>query len=313
MSKYERTDVLIIGAGPAGLSAATWCSDLGLSAVLIEREPDIGGQLNSIYGPIENYMGVRAQNGREMLSHFRETVGRFCFLQLVKTEVTGIDLSSMCVRLGNGEGIDFRSLIIATGVRRRRLGIPGEMEFRGKGVIESGVRERSRVAGKDVVIVGGGDAALENALILSESAGSVKVVHRRSDLTARAEFLSKIEARDNIELLLETAVTRIVGDSNVSAVELESMSTGRTWTLHADVVLIRIGVEPNAELMRGIVELDDLGYIKVNALCETSVAGVFAVGDVANPISPTLSTAVGTGATASRLLHRFIKARRDAV
>ena len=313
MGKTTRTDVLILGGGPAGMSAASWCSELGLATILIERESEIGGQLRSIYGPIENYMGVRAENGREMLSHFLETIDRFSFLQMLKTDVSHVDIPSMCVRLDDDREISFRALIIATGVRRRRLGILGEEEFRGRGVIESGVRDRDLVAGKRVVIVGGGDAAIENALLLAEEAASLTVVHRRNGLRARAEFLEAMRDRDDIELLFETVVNRIVGDSTVTGVELEDVTTGQTRTIAADIVLIRIGVEPNSELVGDAVDVDEYGYLVVDASGQTSAPGVFGAGDVANPTAPTISTATGTGATAARSVYKLLKTKQDAV
>jgi thioredoxin reductase (NADPH) len=307
MSETLKTDVVVIGGGPAGLSAAGWCTELGLSAVLLERGSDIGGQLHSIYGPIENYLGRRAENGGEMLRYFRESVARFDFVRRIGSEAISIDLPARSVVLGDGDKIAFRCLILATGVRRRRLGVPGEQEFREKGIIESGMRDRELVTGKKVVIVGGGDAAIENALILSELASSVTVVHRRTDFRARDEMLRKIDARGNVEFSLGSEVTKITGEGELSAVEVTDTASGRTRQLPADVVLIRIGVEPNSELVREIVELDANGYVATDALSESSADGIFAVGDVANPVSPTLSTAAGTGATAAKACAKRIR------
>lgn len=304
MGETFQTDVVVIGGGPAGLSAASWCTQLGLSAVLLERGSDIGGQLHSIYGPIENYLGRRAENGAEMLRHFRESAARFDFVRRTGSEVISIDLAARSVVLGDGDEIAFGCLIIATGVRRRRLGVPGELEFQGKGIIESGVRDRELVTGKKVVIVGGGDAAIENALILSELASSVTIVHRRSGFTARDEMKRELDNRGNVEFSLGSEVTKITGGRAVSAVEVTDIAAGQVRQLTVDAVLIRVGVEPNSELIRGVVDLDGRGYVVVNARCETNVEGVFAVGDVANPLSPTLSTAAGTGATAAKACAR---------
>jgi thioredoxin reductase (NADPH) len=215
-------------------------------------------------------------------------------------EVVSIDLPARSVALVDGGEIEFGCLILATGVRRRQLGVPGELEFRGKGIIESGVRDRELVTGKKVVIVGGGDAAIENALILSAFASSVTVVHRRTGFTARDEMIRKVDSRGNVEFSLGSEVTKITGGHEVSAVEVTDVASGLVRQLPADAVLVRIGVEPNSELVRGIVDLDAKGYVAVDALCESSTEGIFAVGDVANPVSPTLSTAAGTGATAAK-------------
>jgi thioredoxin reductase (NADPH) len=267
---------------------------------LIERGTDIGGQLHMIHGPIENYLGRRAENGAEMLGYFRDSIGGFDFTRRLATEVVSIDVGARTIRLAGGDSIDFRFLILATGVRRRRLGIPGEDEFRGKGILESGARDRELVRGKRVVIVGGGDAAIENALILSESASSVTVVHRRNEFTARHDFLQQVESRKSVEFMLDTIVTKIDGDSVVERVEVNNTSTGRLQVLPVDALLIRIGVVPNSKLVRDIADLDSRGYVLVGDSCETSADDLFAIGDVANPGSPTLQTAAGSGAKAAQ-------------
>ncbi|HYJ91606.1 MAG TPA: FAD-dependent oxidoreductase, partial [Pyrinomonadaceae bacterium] len=202
------------------------------------------------------------------------------------------------LELNRGEIVHSRSLILAMGVRRRRLNISGESEFTGKGILTSGAKEKHSVAGKHVVIVGGGDAALENAHILSEFAERVYVVHRRSEFRARPEFVS--EARHNrlIALIYDSVLSSIDGDASVRSVTIQNLKTHAQRVIPADAVLIRIGVQPNSELVQGQLELDRSGYVKTDHLCQTSQANVFAVGDIANPTSPTIATAAGNGATA---------------
>lgn len=313
MGKMKDADIVIIGGGPAGLSAAIWCSDLEASVILVEKEGDIGGQLRNIYNPINNYLGRHAENGEEMLSHFRESTERHRFLQRMKEEVIAIDTRSNTVRTRSGEVIHYGSLIIATGVRRRPLDVPGEAEFTGKGIFESGVRDKARMTGKHVLVVGGGDAAVENALIISEHAASVKLVHRRNILTARDEFLAKLKLRKNVETIFDSVLTRIVGGAAVTGAELRKLSSDDVTSVATNAILIRIGFEPNSELVRGIVDVDSRGFIKVNSECQTNVEGIFAVGDVANPVSPTLSTATGTGSIAAKASQRKLKSRTDAL
>src|SRR6266850_201244 len=161
-------DVLIIGAGPAGLSAALWCDELGLDALVLEQNASVGGQLHSIYNPIENYPGARAANGSEFLTRFSEQVSNADFDLWTDVDMESVDLRTKRVVLKSGEELQSISIIIATGVRRRRLGIPGENEFVGHGIIESPTRDRETFAGKDVCVIGGGDAAAENALLLAD-------------------------------------------------------------------------------------------------------------------------------------------------
>jgi thioredoxin reductase (NADPH) len=309
MVKSNAADVLIVGAGPAGLSAATWCTELGLGSIVLESSDEIGGQLHKIYAPIENYIGARAESGAAMLALFRRSVEHFSLNILTRVRISKFDLTAKSVELANGGKIVYGCLIIATGVRRRWLGVPGEIELAGKGILESGMRDRDRVAGRSVVIVGGGDAAVENALILSELAERVTLIHRRDKLRARDEFVRQIGERPNIDLRLETRVTKILGDDTVTGVVLEGGGLSTSETLPADRMLIRIGVDPNSELVKDAVRLDERGYIVVDARGETSHEGIFAVGDVANPGSLTISTAAGTGATAAQAAYRLVKAR----
>src|SRR5262249_43279226 len=155
-------DVLIIGAGPAGLSAARWCDELGLDTLVLEQAAEVGGQLLSVHNPIENYLGLQAANGRELRDVFAEQTTNGEFDLWTNVEIESSDLKAQRVRMRSGEELQSIALILATGLRRRRLGIPGETEFAGRGIIESGARDREQFAGKDVCVIGGGDAAAEN-------------------------------------------------------------------------------------------------------------------------------------------------------
>ena len=201
----------------------------------------------------------------------------------------------------NNEEISAKAIVLATGVRRRKLNVAGEDEFRGRGILESGKRDSSQAAGKTVCVVGGGDAAAENALILADAARKVYLVHRGKEFRARAEFLEEIKNNSNIEVLTETVVTKILGNERLEKIELKK-ENGHISQIAADALVIRIGVEPNTMLFRNQIKVDGNGYVKTNANCETNLKNVFAVGDVANPHAPTVSGAVGTGATAIKVL-----------
>ncbi len=302
-------DVLIIGGGPAGLAAALWCADLGLDAVLLEARPEFGGQLLQTFGPITNYLGVTAANGRELRDRFLEHVSNKRVTLITEAVVEHADLAAKRIRLADGRDFAGRSILIATGVRRRRLGVPGEEEFRGRGVLESGIRDRAQVAGKRVVIVGGGDAALENALILRETAARVIIVHRRSEFSARQAFVDLAQNDPNIELALGSQVTSITGGDTVEGVETFDAAAGPS-TIAADAIVIRIGVVPNTELFRGQIELDEQGYVIVDQNGSTSLPGIYSVGDVANPSSPTIATATGSAATTVKAVSGSIGRER---
>ena len=300
-------DVAIIGAGPAGLSALLWCADLGLDAVIVEQRSEPGGQLLAIHNPITNYLGLKAQDGREMRDLFVKHTDDLLTSQLIYTAVDSIDVQKKEVHLSDGRVIRSAAIVIAAGVRRRSLGIEGETEFQGKGILESGAKEKESVKGKRVVVIGGGDAALENALILGDVADQVTVIHRRDSFRARQEFVDAAESRPNISFLFNAKPSKIAGSNAVEYVEIEN-EDGRVVRIIADAVLIRIGVEPNSELVRSSLKVDAAGYIVVDSQCQTSASGVFAIGDIAEPGSPTISTAVGMGATAAKTIFSLLNA-----
>jgi thioredoxin reductase (NADPH) len=304
-------DVIIIGAGPAGLSAATWCVELGLDTIIFEKEAEPGGQLLRIFNPVTNYLGLETANGRELRDLFLRTFESRKPVTRLSAEIAEIDPVARSIVTTGGDRLTARALIIATGVRRRRLNVPGEEKFIGKGIIDSGSKEREKVENKRVVIVGGGDAALENALILADFASRVYVVHRRSDLSARSEFTERARQNLKIEFRLETVVNAIKGCSKVESVELTNLTNGKTEELAVEIVLVRIGVEPNTNILKGLIDLDPKGYILINSNCETSFTGVYAIGDAANPVAPTISTAAGMGATAAKAIFGSFRDAND--
>jgi thioredoxin reductase (NADPH) len=295
-------DVIIIGAGPAGLSTAFWCDELSLDTLVLEQAEQIGGQLHRVYNPIQNYPGVKARNGEELLEVFTQDVDAAEFDLWTQTSITSVDLKAKRVSLASGESLQSIAIVIATGVRPRELGVPGEKEFVGKGIIESGARDRDLFAGKDVCIVGGGDAAVENALLLAEVCPTVTLVHRGKKLRARREFRERLQSNHCITVFTESVLTRIIGSEAVEAVEIQRRQGLKPFQLAVRGVLVRIGVEPNTELFREQLETDEKGFIRVSGQQETSVPMVFAIGDVSNPLAPTISSATGAGATAAKVI-----------
>ncbi len=302
-------DVIIIGAGPAGLSTAFWCDELGLDALVLEQAEEIGGQLHRVYNPIENYLGLKARNGKELLQHFAADVDSAEFDLWTQTSITSVDLKARRVSLASGEDLQAIAIVIATGIRPRQLGVPGETEFAGKGMIESGARDRHLFAGKDVCVVGGGDAAVENALLLAEVCPTVTLVHRGRKLRARREFIEKLQAVHCITVFTESVLTRIIGEDDVIAVEIQRKQGLKPFQVAVRGVLIRIGVEPNTEVFKDQLETDEKRFVVVNGLQETNVPMVFAVGDVSNPLAPTISSATGAGATAAKVIASRLNAR----
>jgi len=295
-------DVIIIGAGPAGLSAALWCDDLGLDTLVLEQRDVVGGQVHSIHNPIENYLAAPAGNGTEFLDKLSESVSKADFDLWTGVEIESVDLKARRILLRSGEELHSIAIIIATGVRRRRLGIPGEEEFIGHGIIESPSRDREEFAGRDVCVIGGGDAAAENALLLADVCPTVTLVHRSKKLKARPTFVQQLQGLHCITVFPESRVIRILGREDVEAVEIQRKDALKPFQMAVRGVAIRVGVEPNTEIFAGQLERDEQGYAVVTSQQETSVTNVFAVGDVSNPVAPTISGAVGAGATAAKVI-----------
>lgn len=302
-------DVLIIGAGPAGLSAARWCDELGLDTLVLEQSEEVGGQLLSVHNRIENYLGARAANGRELRDRLAEQTKDCDFDLWTNVEIENVDLKAKSVALRSGEKLRSIAIIIATGLRRRQLRIPGEAEFEGRGIIESATRDRDQLAGKDVCVIGGGDAAAENALLLAEVCPTVTLVHRGRNMSARREFTEQLHTNHCITVFRESNVRRIIGGDRVEAVEIERSGAIKPFEMAAQGVLIRIGWQPNTDFIRGQLELDEGGYVIVGSQQETRVANVFAIGDLANPLAPTIAGAVGAGATAAKVIAGRLEKR----
>jgi thioredoxin reductase (NADPH) len=302
-------DVIIIGAGPAGLCAAFWCDELGLDTLVLEQEEAVGGQLSKIYNPIGNYLGLKAANGQELLERFTAGIDEADFDLWKNVTVESVDLKARRIKLASGEELQSISIIIATGVRRRKVGIPGEDEFAGRGIIESGTRDAQLFAGKDVCVIGGGDAAAENALLLAEVCPTVTLVHRGKPLRARREFVERLQTNHCITVFKEATVQRILGSDRVEAVEILRAGAIKPFQMAVGGVLIRVGVQPNTELFRDQLQLDAHGYIIATGNHETSVENVFATGDVSSPLAPTIGGATGAGATAAKVIAARLNAR----
>jgi thioredoxin reductase (NADPH) len=302
-------DVIIIGAGPAGLSAALWCDELGLDTLVLERAAETGGQLLRVHNPIRNHLGVEAESGWALRDRFAAQLEGCEFDLWTGAEIESVDLRAKRVRLRSGEELQAVALILATGVRRRRLGVPGEREFAGRGVLESGQLERHRVAGEDVCVVGGGDAAAENALLFAEVCPTVTLVHRGRRLGARREFVERLRGEHRVTVFTEANLVSIRGGERVESVEILRAGALKPFRVAVRAVLVRVGVEPNSELFRGQLHADGRGYVVTTGEQETSVEMVFAAGDLSNPLAPTVSGACGAGATAAKVIAARLSRR----
>ncbi len=299
-------DVLIVGGGPGGISALLWCHSLNLRALLLERAPELGGQLLQIYHRVIDYPGLIAQSGRELRDCFEAHLRQLqlewragCRLEEIRLR----DRQLIC----DGESLSSRALILATGARKRRLGVPGEDEFEGRGVSFSATRDHQAFAGREVCVVGGGDTAFENSLLLARVCPRVTLIHRSSSFRARPSWISEVFNHPRIKVLTNTTVKAIEGGSEVERLIVEDAITGRRSVLPTQGVFIRIGIAPNTESFQGQLELDEAGFIKTDQRQRTSLELVYAVGDVCRPICLSVATAVGQGAVAAKDIAEMMK------
>ncbi|MDQ3010633.1 MAG: FAD-dependent oxidoreductase, partial [Acidobacteriota bacterium] len=276
-------DVIIIGGGPAGISSLLWCNSLGLSAILLEQAEALGGQLLQMFHRVIDYPGLITESGRELRDHFQSQLNELQLNYRVGCQIEQIDLSQRTLRC-NRKKLTSRAMILATGARKRRLGIPGEDKFTIQGGVSfSATRDHSLYVGKKVCVIGGGDSAVENALILSRVCPHVTLIHHSDQFRARDEWFSQAKATSNITFLTKAKAKAIEGGNRVKRLILEDGQTGERKTIETEGVFIRIGIAPNTEAFRGQLEMDDQGYIKTNPHQKTSVEEVYAAGDVCRP------------------------------
>ncbi|CEP68005.1 Thioredoxin reductase [Moorella glycerini] len=298
-------DLLIIGGGPAGLTAALYGARGGLDTVVLEMGAP-GGQAGQT-DRIENYPGFpEGINGMELAMKFAEQAQRFG-ARIEMTTVQRVELNGEIKKAFTGSGeFTARAVIIASGAHPRPLGVPGEEEFRGRGVSYCATCDGAFFRDKKVAVVGGGDSAVEEALFLTRFASQVTIIHRRDAL--RATKVLQERARDNpkISFHWNTVVTRIMGREKVSSLELKDVKSGATREEAFDGVFIFIGLEPNTGFLKGALTLDSQGYIVTRENLATSIPGVFAAGDVRAKDFRQVSTAVGDGAVAAMAAERYL-------
>ncbi len=298
--------VLIIGSGPAGLTAAIYASRADLNPLLVEGM-ERGGQL-MITTDVENYPGFPdGIMGPDLMEQMRKQAERFG-TRIVSSDVTEVDFSQQpfTVSVG-GENYSAESIIISTGASARWLGVPGEDRLRGFGVSACATCDGFFFKDKELLIVGGGDSAMEEALFLTRFASRVTVVHRRDEFRASPIMVARLLEHPGIEVLWDSVITEILGDQLVTGARIRDVNTGKTRDVLAEGVFVAIGHTPNTKVFEGHLKLDTAGYIDVQAgTTRTSVEGVFAAGDVADQVYRQAVTAAGMGCQAALDAQRWL-------
>ncbi len=303
-------NVIIIGSGPAGLTAALYTARANLEPLVITGS-QIGGQI-SITNEVENYPGFpEGITGPELVELMKAQAEKFG-ARLEIDEVIQVDFSGWPLRVKtHGSEYEAKAVIVATGASPRKLGVPGEEEFIGRGVSYCATCDGFFFRGKEVVVVGGGDSALEEGIFLTKFANSVRIIHRRDQLRAGPILAERAKKNPKISFIWDTVVTKIVGNGAVQAIEIENVKTGDKDMLATDGVFIYIGHYPNSEIFKGVLEMDDHGYLITDEFKRTSVRGVYAAGEIDDPIYRQIATSVGEGCKAAMQVNRFLEELED--
>ena len=310
--RRDRRDVVVIGSGPAGLAAALYASRAQLNTLVITGN-EIGGQL-SLTMDIENYPGFSEGSAAKLIQDMQDQAKRFG-AQIEMAYVTEVDLSERPFRIKTyGSEIEAQALIVATGSSPRKLEIPGEREYVGKGVSYCATCDGFFFMDKEIVVVGGGDAAVEEAIFLTRFATRVHIIHRRDQLRAGPIIRERASANPKINFIWNTVVTQILGDEKgVYAVTLRNVRTEDRAEFKTDGAFIFVGHLPNTDLFRGKLAMDEKGYLLADKRQHTNVEGGFAAGDVQDHVYRQAVTAAGTGAAAAIEAERFLAEKAGRV
>ncbi|MDP4126453.1 MAG: thioredoxin-disulfide reductase [Bacillota bacterium] len=298
-------DVIIIGAGPAGLTAGIYAARGGLKTVILELAMP-GGQAASTE-KIENYPGFpEGINGYELMNSFHQQALAFG-VEFLFEEVLKLDLNGNVKKIQtNSQVLEARSIIIAAGSKPRSLGVPGEDVFRGQGVSYCATCDGAFFRNKKVVVVGGGDSAIEEGMYLTKFAEQVIIIHRRESFRASQIAISRAKANPKIKFELNAVIEEIMGSDHVEGVRIKGVQSGEVREIPADGVFIYIGTDPNAQFIGGEIKTSDQGYIVTNSLLQTNIEGVYAAGDIRDTPLRQVATAVGDGALAAVEVEKYL-------
>ena len=309
MAEEKKYDVIIIGAGPGGMTTALYASRANLKVVMLDRGA-YGGNLNNT-ASIVNYSGFKDVQGPELAEKMYQGATQFgaeyAYGTVTKVEVDGANKK---VTTDMGETYVAPVVVIGTGSDHRKLGVPGEEEFGGRGVSYCAVCDGAFFKGKHLVVVGGGDSAVEEGLYLTQLASKVTVLVRRGELRAQPMLQDEAKKNPKMEFVFNTSVTEIMGDDvKVTGVITHNNETGEDGELAADGVFIYVGNIPLTKPFVDLGILDDQGWVKTDTVMQTSIPGIYAIGDVRETPLRQIATAVGDGAIAGQQVYQYIKSQ----
>jgi thioredoxin reductase (NADPH) len=302
-------EVIIIGGGPAGLTAGLYTSRSRFNTLLIEIGL-LGGQMTTTE-VIENYPGFpQGINGDELSRLMEEQAKRFG-LEVVSQEVVEVKLEGERKLVKTDESTYLcEALIICTGTEYRKLGIPGEKEFTGKGVSYCATCDGAFFKDSQIVVVGGGDSALTEALFLTKFAKELTIIHRRDALRGTKIYQERVLSNPKIKMLWNSVVQKIKGDSIVRSIVIKNVKTGEIDEFNTEGVFLFVGVSPRTQFLKNLITFDEAGYIVTDENCETSIKGIFAAGDCRKKLLRQVATAVGDGATAAFATEKYLEERK---
>ncbi len=303
----EDLELVIVGAGAAGLAAGIYGVRSGLKTLVLEEK--IAGGTVAEAPLVENYLGFQHVGGFELADKMA-VHAKAMDVEIREFEsVTSLDLrGERKIVTTNKATYEAKTVIIASGSHYREVGVPGEKEFRGRGVSYCGICDGPLFKGKRVLVVGGGNSALITALYLTEHASEVKIAHRRDAFRAEEALVNALKTKKNIEVLLNTEIREIKGEKLVSKTVMLNVQSGETKEMPVDGVFVQVGENPNSQLaMDAGVAVDENGYVKIDLWQRTNIAGVYAAGDVTNHPVKQIGTAVGQGITAALEAYDFIR------
>lgn len=291
-------DLIIIGSGPAGLSAAVYGKRSGLNLLVLEKNPMSGGQVLNTY-EVDNYLGMPGINGFDMGVQFRQHADKLG-VEFKEAEVSAIeDRGGTKIVRTNQEELETKAVILATGAVHAHLGVPGEEELSGMGVSYCATCDGAFFRGRTVAVVGGGDVALEDAIYLARTCEKVYLIHRRDELRGAMVLQEELKSLSNVEILYSHVVEEIQGSDSVEGIRIRNLKTEEVSVLPVAGLFVAVGIRPGTELVRELTACDEGGYVLAGEDCATQMPGLFAAGDVRRKPIRQIVTAVSDGANAA--------------